>query len=166
MDVVKIPGVDVVHDIQELPLPFKNEEFEEILCNDVFEHLTDYIPVLKDLYRILKGGGKLTVRVPHFTSRNNFVDPTHKKLFSSYTFDFFAANSLFSKAKERGYYFDFRFSSIKSIKITFERSSRLFFYNRLISWFVNRGRKMQFYYEATLLSRIFPAENIIVELIK
>jgi ubiquinone/menaquinone biosynthesis C-methylase UbiE len=81
-----------------VPLPFKNEEFNEILCQDILEH-TDYVPILRELHRILKPGGKLIIRVPHFTSRNNFIDPTHKKLFSINTFDFFVKDSSLNQNK-------------------------------------------------------------------
>ena len=163
LDSKKLPGVDVVWDIEKLPLPFQNEEFDEVLANDILEHI-DYIPVLKDLHRILKVGGKLTVRVPHFTSKNNFADPTHKKMFSVFTFDYFVKNPEFRKARE--YYFDFHFDRIASSRITFEKSSRWFFYNKLIEPLVNLSYKTKYFYEATGISREFPAENIIVELVK
>ena len=165
LDSAKLPGVNVVRNIEELPLPFGDGEFDEILANDILEHV-EYVPVLKDIHRILKKGGKLTVRVPHFTSKNNFADPTHKKMFSIVTFDFFVKNTEFSKSKERSYYFDFHFDRVSNIRITFEKSSRWFFYNRFVEMFVNKSPGRQYYYEATGISREFPAENIIVELIK
>src|SRR3989338_9371651 len=144
LDSAKLPGVNVVRNIEELPLPFGDGEFDEILANDILEHV-EYIPVLKDLHRILKPGGKLTVRVPHFTSKNNFADPTHKKLFSVVTFDFFSKHPVFGKPKDREYYFDFHFDHIKKIHITFERSSRWFFYNRLIDLIANASPRMQYF---------------------
>lgn len=165
LDSAKIPGVDVVWDIEKLPLPFGDNEFEEILANDILEHV-EYIPVLKDLLRILKPGGKLKIRVPHFTCKNNYADPTHKKLFSVVTFDFFSKNPIFGKPKDREYYFDFHFDHIENIHITFERSSPVFFYNSLIDPIANASPRMQYFYETTMLSRLFPAENILVELVK
>lgn len=165
LDSAKLSGVDVVWDIEKLPLPFGNEEFDEILANDILEHV-EYIPVLLDLHRILKSGGKLEIRVPHFTSVDNFADPTHKKMFSVLTFTFFAENPAVRKLAEREYYFDFHFKKIARVKITFEHGSRLFLFNRLIEPLVNINLKMQYFYEATALSRLFPAKNIIVKLIK
>lgn len=168
LDSAQIPGVNVVHDIEKLPLPFSSGEFDEILAQDVLEHV-EYIPVLKDLHRILKKGGKLVIRVPHFTSKNNFIDPTHKKLFSVNTFDFFVTHPLTPNThieKERTYYFDFSFDRMESRRITFEKSSRYFFYNRIVEWFVNLSPRMQSFYESTGLSREFPAENILITLIK
>ena len=168
LDSAPLHDVNVVHDIQQLPLPFADNEFDEILAQDVLEHI-DCIPVLKDLHRILKKDGTLRIRVPHFTSKNNFIDPTHKKLFSVNTWDFFATRTL-TRTKhietEKRYYFDFSFEKIVSRRITFEKSSTLFFYNRLAERLFNCTPGIQQFYESTFLSRLFPAENIIIILIK
>jgi ubiquinone/menaquinone biosynthesis C-methylase UbiE len=163
LDSANIPGVDVVHDIEKLPLPFPNETFDEILCQDVLEHV-EYIPVMKDLHRILRACGKITIRVPHFTSKNNYIDPTHRRRFSVNTFDFFVRESRLGE--KRDYYFDFAFSRITSRRITFEKSSRFFFYNKIFERCVNKSLTRQSHFESTCFSRLFPAENIIVELIK
>jgi len=167
LDSINIPGVDVVHNIEKFPLPFVDKEFDEILAQDVLEHV-DYIPVLKDLHRILKKGGVLRIRTPHFTSKNNFIDPTHRRLFSVSTWDFFVKSPTLNKhlEKERAYYFDFNFEKKICTCITFEKSSRLFFYNRIAENLFNYSPRVQSFYESTFLSRLFPAENIIVELIK
>ncbi|MDD5254371.1 MAG: methyltransferase domain-containing protein [Candidatus Nanoarchaeia archaeon] len=157
LDSAKLEGVDIVHNVEDLPLPFKNEEFDEILCKDVLEHV-DYVPVLKDLNRILKKNGKLIITVPHFTSRNNFVDPTHKNSFSVRTFDFFIKDS------KRAYYFDFHFNKINKAKIRFEKG--ILFFNYLIEGVVNVNEDMKDLYEKTFLSRLFPACNIEIELVK
>ena len=163
LDSSALPGVDVVHDIGTLPLPFSDGQFDEILCRDILEHL-DYAPVLRDLWRITASGGSLTIRVPHFTSKHNFIDPTHKKLFSVNTFDFFVKNSVLKK--ERAYYFDFAFEKIASRQITFERSSRLYAYNRIVEAIVNRSLRSQEIYESTGFSRFFPGYNIEIILVK
>lgn len=111
--VVKIPGVDVVHDITQLPLPFPNNEFDWISCKDILEHI-EYIPVLKDLHRVLKPGGRLEIRMPHFTSKDSFSDPTHRKLFTVQTFRYFVLGH------HREYYIDFHFSRLDRVHLCFE----------------------------------------------
>lgn len=167
LDCARISGVDVVHDIEKLPLPFGDEEFDEIMAQDVLEHVA-YIPVVKDLHRILKKGGSLRIRTPHFTSKNNFIDPTHRRLFSVSTWDFFAKSPSVSAyaQKKRAHYFDFSFEKRAYCHITFEKSSRIFFYNRACEFFFNFSPRMQSFYESTGLSRELPAENIIVYLVK
>ncbi len=163
LDIAKLPGVDVVHDITKLPLPFEAGSVDEILCQDVLEHM-DYIPVLKDIHRILKPGGKVTIRVPHFTSKHNFIDPTHKKMFSINTFDFFVKGS--SEQGDRGYYFDFAFTASEKNKILFERDSIVFILNPLMEKIVNSSPSVQRVFESTGWSRFFPAGNILVTLVK
>jgi SAM-dependent methyltransferase len=160
LDIVDLPGVDVVYNIENLPLPFDDDMFDIILCQDVLEHI-EYIPVIRDLHRILKKGGKLQIRVPHFSSRRNYEDPTHRKMFSIRTFEFFINNSY----AKRDYYFDYHFERISYSKIIFEK--HFFFYNYLIEMFVNSNRRIKkILFEATFLSRLFPAEHIALELIK
>jgi len=158
LDKNNLPSVDVVHDVEKLPLPFDNDQFDEIRCDNVLEHV-EYIAVLKDLHRILKPTGRLRIRVPHFTSRNNYVDPTHKKRFSISTFEFFVENS------PNDYYFDFHFTKVNYRKIKFLKKG-VHWPNRLIEPLINLNDKTQVLYEVTFLSRFFPANDIVVELVK
>lgn len=163
LDIFALPGVDVVHNIEQLPLPFQDGEFDEILCTDVLEHV-EYVPILRDLHRIMAVGAKLRIRVPHFTSKFNFIDPTHRKMFSIGTFDFFVKNSFDNN--NRGYYFDFNFSVCSEAKIRMEGGSIIFFLHPLVEWFINLSPSIQRVYESTFLSRLFPACNIEVTLVK
>ena len=165
LDKSPLPGVDCVHDIEQLPLPYADASCDEIVAQDVLEHV-EWIPLLKELHRLLCTGGVLRVRVPHFTSRNNFVDPTHKKQFSCDTFDFFVATSSFSKSAQRHYYFDFQFSEISQVHVRFPHWSKWFFLNRIVEPYVNRSRHRQRIYEASGWSRLFPAENLEIVLVK
>jgi len=156
LDISKLPGVDVVWDINKLPLAFKKEEFDEIYCKDVLEHVV-YIPLLRELHRILKKGGRIKIRVPHFTSKNLYSDPTHKSGFSSETFTFFL------KEHPRSYYFDFHFSKIK-VYLEFDKKYYLF-WNYLLELIFNINWRLQIFYELTPL-RIFPANCLWITLTK
>jgi predicted SAM-dependent methyltransferase len=161
VDFKPLPGVDVIHDLNNLPLPFQDSSFDEILCNDILEHL-DYVPLMRELHRILTPGGKLIVHAPHFTSRMRYVDPTHKHAFSIDTFEFFIDSGKF---RQRSYYFDFHFSFIEEARITFHRY-RFEPWNYIVEPIVNLNWKTQEFYESTLLARIFPAADIRVVLVK
>jgi len=159
LDRAPLPGVDIVHDLEKLPLPFADGSLDYVLAQDVLEHV-DYILLLRDLHRILRNGGTLEIRVPHFTSADNFIDPTHKNRFSIRTFDFFVAGS----AIARNYYFDFWFREISKRRISFFRGPLI--YNYAVELLVNAHGKIQKYFELTCISRLFPAQNISVWLIK
>ena len=155
-----LPGVNVVHNIENLPLPFPDEEFDYVYCKDVLEHC-DYVPVLRDLHRILKKGGQIFIKVPHFTARNNFVDPTHKRCFSFKTFRFFVKDNPWG----RDYYFDFHFDRISRNRIIFQKIPALPF-NYLMEPLINSAVFMQDFYEITGLSRLFPAYDLEIEMVK
>lgn len=163
LDIAPLEGVDVVHDLNELPLPFEEETFAEILCLDILEHV-EFAPLLKECLRILEPGGKLVLEVPHFSSSNNYVDPTHRNRFSVKTFNFFCRDSY--EYRNRGhYYFDFSFSKCTECRLSFHQAPS-FFWNYLISAAVNCCRRSRLFYEATGLTYLFPAQNIRITLEK
>lgn len=68
LDTQKGPGVDVVGNIYALPFP--DSTFEQILCTEVLEHLTEPERAVSEMKRVLKKGGKLVL-----TTR--FLYPIH-----------------------------------------------------------------------------------------
>lgn len=96
LDEAKLPGVDVVHDINKFPWPFKDNTFDEGYCSHVLEHIEDLVKVMKEFKRVCKNGAIIKIRVPHFSCGVSYRDPTHKRLFSYFTFDYFT-NKCFYK---------------------------------------------------------------------
>jgi SAM-dependent methyltransferase len=158
LDIAQLPGVDVVCDIDKNPLPFESNTFEYIICYDILEHI-DYPKVLKEIHRVLKVDGVVEIRVPHFTSSNNFIDPTHKKMFSFRTFHFFVNNVRYN----RNYYYDFQFEEILDSKITFINKNPV---NWPFILLVNINNTTKKIYEETFLRNFAPALNIEVKLKK
>jgi len=153
LDRVKLPGVDVVHDLNKFPWPFKNNEFDEILCKHVIEHLMDFGKTMKEIHRIIKPGGVVKIIVPHFTSKAAF-DPTHKHFFTYDTFDCFLKNW------QTHYYYDFHFDEITKKKIMFGKKYAI--WNWIIEPIANLFPNI---YENTIL-RIFPAMELYVQIVK
>lgn len=89
MDVVQLPGVDVVHDMNKTPWPFDDNAFEEIVFDDVLEHSTNLLGILSDVYRVAKPDCIIKISTPHFSSDNMYSDPTHTVFFSSRSFNYF-----------------------------------------------------------------------------
>ncbi|HPC10341.1 MAG TPA: class I SAM-dependent methyltransferase, partial [archaeon] len=50
LDVVKLPGVDIVHDLNKYPWPFKDNYFDEIYADNVLEHLDDIIKPIEEIW--------------------------------------------------------------------------------------------------------------------
>jgi len=83
LDMHPRPGVDVVHDIAITPWPFSDEEFDFVKASHVLEHLDNdhFIAAMRELHRILKPGGVLSIRVPEASCAAAIADPTHKMQF-------------------------------------------------------------------------------------
>ena len=99
IDSVKLNGVDVIHDLNKFPYPFKENTFDEVYASHVLEHLNDLIKVMNELKRICKKGARIIIRVPHFSCGVSYRDPTHKRLFSYFTFDYFTDDCFYSLPK-------------------------------------------------------------------
>lgn len=161
LDLAPLPGVDVVHNLDELPLPFSDASFDYIECIDIIEHVKEFPPVMRELHRILAPEGRIRIEGPHFTSYTWPTDPTHRRAFAINTFEFFASDSM----HDRDYYFDFAFSRVAVRKIGFQK---VFYqpWNWAVEWIVNRHRKLQAFYEATFLARLFPAHKVEIVLVR
>lgn len=80
-------GADIVHDLDVRPLPFDDEQFDEIGCYDVLEHLgrqgdwKGWFEEFAEYWRILKPGGLFGCLVP--IGKDALADPGHTRFFSA-----------------------------------------------------------------------------------
>ncbi len=86
LDIDSQHNPDVVHDLNTVPYPFKDNQFEIIVCHHVLEHLNDLPPVMDELYRICSPQGEVCIEVPHHSSWMADV-PEHKLRFNYFAFD-------------------------------------------------------------------------------
>lgn len=75
-------GVDVVHDIEKFPYPFKDGEFDEVYASHILEHTRDLEGILKEISRVTKDRGTLRIKVPYFSSATAFANIDHKRFFT------------------------------------------------------------------------------------
>ncbi len=79
---------DVVWDLTKHPLPFLNEEFDEIHAYEVLEHLAQqgdyefFFREFTEYWRILKPGGYFFASCPAPSSVWAWGDPSHKRIIS------------------------------------------------------------------------------------
>ena len=85
-DIVKLPGVDQVVDLEKFPWPWKDESVEEVFSSHYIEHTSDMISFMEELYRILVVGGRATIYAPYYSSMRAWQDPTHKRAISEASF--------------------------------------------------------------------------------
>jgi SAM-dependent methyltransferase len=110
-DIASLEGIDCVHDLNSYPWPWANDTFEEIIANDVIEHLDNFMMAMEELHRILKPGGQVKLSVPYWNSWCAHADPTHRRGFHELTFHFFDPDSPYCKA--RPYYTKARFKIVE-----------------------------------------------------
>lgn len=109
LDRVALPGVDIVHEIEEFPWPMPNSSVPipdssvtEIRAYHVLEHLRDLVGVMEEAHRILKPGGLFSIVVPYYRHEGAFADPTHTRFFTERTFHYFTPEeplNYYSKAR-------------------------------------------------------------------
>jgi SAM-dependent methyltransferase len=157
LDAVKLPGVDIVHDLNKYPYPFEDDEFDTVFCHHVLEHLDDIVRPMGEIWRITRHGARIMIEVPSFPGVGAVVDPTHKSFYTFGTFDYFTENGLFS------HYSKAKFRILKRKMIFSYSLPPLKWLNRIITSFVNSHIKLQkaYFYN---FSSVFPPSFLCVEL--
>lgn len=102
------PLADIKADICNLP--FKDNEFDVILCNHVLEHIPDDVKAMHELYRILKKGGMGIFQIPQDLSRrktfedNSVTDKKERaKIFGQYDHVRIYGKDYFDKLRSIGF---------------------------------------------------------------
>jgi SAM-dependent methyltransferase len=112
-DIAKLPGIEVCFNLNTYPWPWEDNSFEEIVANDLIEHLDDFLLAMNEIHRILSLGGVISLTVPYWNSCYRYIDPTHKYGFHEDTFKFFDPTSHY--CQDRHYYTSARFSIEKEL---------------------------------------------------
>ena len=141
IDVNPDTKADVLHDLNQFPYPFKDNEFDIIICKQILEHLDNVGMFLEELYRISKKGAKVLIEVPHFSCYCAFGDPEHKRSFSHFSADFLTRKGKFKVVKD---------------EITFHKSFRKYKLHRLFNKFPRAYERFWTF--------IIPAEHLHFEL--
>jgi SAM-dependent methyltransferase len=148
VDKVEGEDVDIVADLDHIPWPLDDETADQILCQDVIEHLEDPLAALGEMHRIGRPGARVHLRTPHFSSVLAYSDPTHRHVFSA-----LAIRTIAEPLYERGPQGRFRL-----IQVTLD------FWDPLRWVFVNRlANRFQGTYESLFAFRL-PAMNLRAEL--
>ena len=81
-----VDGVDIVHDLDNIPLPFNDGELYAINASHILEHIKPWkiFELMDELWRILEVGGGLDIRVPVGISYK--LDPSHTIEFNHASF--------------------------------------------------------------------------------
>lgn len=86
LDMNPATGCDVVHDLDVLPYPFADEQFDEIHAYEVLEHCGKqgdwrfFFAQFDELYRLLKPGGYIVGSTPAWDGQWAWGDPGHTRI--------------------------------------------------------------------------------------
>jgi SAM-dependent methyltransferase len=120
------PLADVKADICNLP--FKDNEFDFILCNHVLEHIPNDTKAMQELFRILRPGGTAILQIPQNLGRdktfedNSITDPKERaRIFGQYDHVRVYGRDYFDKLRSIG----FRVEEVNyTAKLTAEETDR------------------------------------------
>ena len=87
VDIHEFKGVNIVHDLNKQPYPFKTNISEEIICSHVLEHLDEPDKALTEMHRIIKTNGKIKIKVPYFAHSLAYSGWQHKRYFTIASFE-------------------------------------------------------------------------------
>ena len=104
--------IDITHDLNVLPWPWPDERFKEVIAKSVLEHLHhDLVVSLNEIWRILKPGGLVTLKLPHWRADVSWWDPTHRWKFSLMSFEQFDPNT--ERGRIYAHYSPYKWKMIK-----------------------------------------------------
>jgi SAM-dependent methyltransferase len=86
MDINPRTSADVIHDLDDLPYPFSDNAFDEVVGRHVIEHVRNPMEVVCELHRITRPGGLIRLVAPHWTNPDFATDLTHRNHLNSYSF--------------------------------------------------------------------------------
>jgi SAM-dependent methyltransferase len=101
IDVVAGEGVDIVHDLTALPWPIEDNAAEEIVLDNVIEHLPDTVKTFDELHRIARPGCRVEMIYPYWRSFGAYSDPTHVHFFNEYMIEYFRRPGSSTRSENR-----------------------------------------------------------------
>lgn len=114
--------VDVVHNLNDLPWPFEDEQFDKVVALAIFEHLDiDLLTCLDESWRILKPGGLLVIKLPIARNIKSWDDPTHRRPYTLLTLDYFCPDTQYGKKYK--FYTDRKWKYVKKPWVNNSKSS-------------------------------------------
>jgi ubiquinone/menaquinone biosynthesis C-methylase UbiE len=164
LDLVDLPGVDVQANLNEPLDQLPNGSVDAIHCRHLLEHIDNLLPLLEEMHRVVRPGGVIDIRVPHFSNPYGYSDPTHVRFFGLYSFFYFAADQDQPKRKVPAFYSKCRFQ-VKQIHIRLMHAT---WFDKVVRSvlqpLINLSSGWQDWYERRLC-RMFPANEIQYQII-
>ena len=81
VDIVPYESVDLIADLRHTPFPFKEDTFDEVVCEHILAHMNTFHETIMEIVRVTRHGGTVRVFASYFPSTKWFGDPDHKIAF-------------------------------------------------------------------------------------
>lgn len=163
VDISEQCNPDIQHDLNCVPWPFQDNQFELVEVDHVLEHISvDLRLVIQELYRIMQNRALLIIRVPHFSrgfthwdhkrgfdfTFKIYFDPEVSGAFEGVCFDHVSTRvSWFSQHHLKKKYlnsFAYFFGRVCGIILDFLGNINPFFTSRLLSFWVGGYEEIEF----------------------
>lgn len=79
----------VIYGDIEGSISLPDECADEILLDNVIEHINSIPSAMREIRRLLRPGGQVKIITPHYSSHSSWRDPTHVHHLSYFSFDMF-----------------------------------------------------------------------------
>ncbi len=159
VDLVELPGVDILADLEEPLDLLPDDSVERIYTRHTLEHVQRLLPLLAEMHRVTHRDGLIEVIVPHFSNPYGYSDPTHQRFFGLYSFHYFARDEDQARRRVPNFYIPQRFR-VESVRINLLKEGLL---DRVIRAalhpILNRGVAWLDWYERRLC-RLIPADDL------
>lgn len=155
---------DEIVDLKQLPLPYKDNRWEEIICFNVLQYLTygEIENVLFEFVRICKPEGIIKIDVPHYFGA---LPATFFRKSTHFTaLDFYYLAGKLDGVLEKLWITPKRTLNITKIKILLPKGLHIM--NHIVEPLINLNMRTQYIYENSCLGRLFPPRVIYVEIKK
>lgn len=151
VDILAESQADLIHDLDVFPYPLQDNSWDRIICHDVLEHVENFIRTMEEIWRVGAPGATIEIHAPFMSSVNYFSDPTHRRAFTSRSFDYFSEGT----AAARLGYSRARFELLHCEYDAEDRARRRGFHRWILGW-ANRNKTL---YE-NRYAFVYPVYNI------
>jgi ubiquinone/menaquinone biosynthesis C-methylase UbiE len=118
IDILPLPGVDHVVNLEEGLSFLPDNSVDEFYTSHFLEHVDNFSLITREIYRTARKGATVKVIVPHHSNPYYYSDYTHKRFFGLYTFHYFSRDEKKYKRKVPRYDQEISFV-IDNIKLIF-----------------------------------------------
>lgn len=116
------PEVDIEWDLNKLPWPWEDNEFDRVLAWAVLEHLeVDLLTSMNELWRITVPGGVVSLKLPYWGHARAYADPTHRFVFDPEVMDTFDPTT--QRGAAYSFYTDRKWKVLECVFVNEEHTS-------------------------------------------